>query len=193
MRRNDALRLILVARELIEKEGFFMENMETQSMMEVYERLGTPGDRHKILAGMAGRWTTRTRYWPEAGKPPMESVGTCEQKMILDGRFLQQEFRGEMMGKPFMGIGVTGYDNHTRKYVSTWMDSMSTSILFFKGTELNGKTISQACSYDDPVRGPMRWRSVTRILNENSHVFEMYGTDSTGKEERMMEIIYTRR
>ena len=93
----------------------------------------------------------------------------------------------------FNGINVTGYDNHSDKYVSVWMDSMSTAILFFKGTELDGKIISLASSYDDPVRGPMRWRSVTRIADENSHVFEMYGTDRTGKEEKMMEITYTRR
>jgi hypothetical protein len=33
--------------------------------------------------------------------------------MILGGRFLQQEFAGEMMGGTFLGIGLTGYDNHS--------------------------------------------------------------------------------
>ena len=45
------------------------------------------------------------------------------QKMILDGRFLHQEFNGEMMGSPFIGIGITGYDNGSKQYVSNWMDS----------------------------------------------------------------------
>jgi hypothetical protein len=99
-----------------------------------------------------------------------------------------------MMGSPFTGIGVTGYDNHTKKYVSTWMDSMGTGIFFFEGTaSADGKTITQEACYDDPLKGPMKWRSVTRIVDDNTLVFEMYGADKRGKEEKMMEITYTRK
>jgi hypothetical protein len=168
--------------------------MDMQALMEVYNKLGTPGVPHKLLASMAGSWNTKIKSWIAPNKPPMESAGICEQKMILGGRFLQQEFTGDMMGSPFSGIGVTGYDNHTKKYVSTWMDSMGTAILFFEGTgSADGKTITQECRYDDPIKGPMKWRSVTRIVDDNTHVFEMYGTDKSGKEEKMMEITYTRK
>jgi hypothetical protein len=99
-----------------------------------------------------------------------------------------------MMGNPFTGIGVTGYDNHTQKYVSTWIDSMGTAIPFFEGTgSADGKTITQEACYEDPIKGPMKWGSVTRIVDDNTHVFEMYGTDKSGKEEKMMEITYTRK
>jgi len=114
--------------------------------------------------------------------------------MVLGGRFMQQEISGEMMGSPFTGIGVNGYDNHTRKYVSTWMDSMGTAILLFEGTEsADGKTITQEARYDDPIKGPMTYRSVTKIVDDNTHVFEMFGIDKTGKEEKMMDITYTRK
>ena len=167
---------------------------DMQAMMEVYKKLATPGAPHKVLAGMAGSWITKVKACMEPGKAPVESTGTCEQNMILGGRFLQQEFTGEMMGSPFTGIGITGYDNHTRKFVSTWMDSMGTAILFFEGTaSTDGKTITQECRYDDPIKGPMRWRSVTRIVDDHTHVFEMYGTDKSGKEEKMMEITYNRK
>ena len=45
------------------------------------------------------------------------------RQMLLGGRFLQQEFSGEMMGSLYHGIGFTGHDNHTQKYVSTWMET----------------------------------------------------------------------
>jgi hypothetical protein len=168
--------------------------MDMQAMMEAYRKLGSPGAPHKLLASMAGSWTTKTRGWMDPNKPPMEGTGTCEQKMLLGGRFLHQEYTGEMMGNPFTGIGVTGYDNHTKKYVSTWMDSMGTSILFFEGTAgRDGKTITQESHHDDAVRGPMTWRSVTRIVNENTYLFELYNIDKRGKEEKMMEITYTRK
>jgi hypothetical protein len=140
-----------------------------------------------------GSWATKTSACMEPWKPPVESAGTSEQKMILGGRFLQQEFAGEMMGGTFNGIGVTGYDNHAKKYVSTWLDSMNTTILLFEGTaSADGKTITLEAGYDDPIKGPMKWRSVTRIVDDNTHVFEMFGTDKTGKEEKMMDITYTR-
>jgi len=168
--------------------------MDRDAMMNLYKKLGTPGVPHRLLASMAGSWSTKIRNWCEPGKPPRESSGSSEQKMILDGRFLQQEFTGEMMGSPFTGIGVTGYDNHTQKYVSTWIDSMSTAILYFEGTAgSDGKTITQEACYDNPVKGPMKWRSVTRIVDDHTHFFEMYSTDTSGREEKMMEITYSRR
>jgi Protein of unknown function (DUF1579) len=178
----------------MEKQKGQEGKMDMQAVMEVYGRLATPGAPHKLLAKMAGSWNTKTKAWMEPDQAPMESAGTSEQKMILGGRFLQQEFTGDMMGSPFTGIGVNGYDNHTKKYVSTWMDSMGTGIYFFEGTASeDGKTITQECRYDDPIKGPMTWRAVTKIPDDNTQLFEMYGIDKTGKEEKMMEITYTRK
>lgn len=166
----------------------------TQAMMEVYRKLGTPGAPHKKLAKLEGAWSTKTRAWMDPDKPPMEGTGTCKQKMVLDGRYLQQEYKGKMMGSPFTGINLIGYDNHTKKYMSTWIDSMSTGIYYFEGTaSADGKTITQECSYDDPVRGPMVWRSVTKIVNANTVQYEMYLTPKGGKEEKMMEMTVTRK
>lgn len=168
--------------------------IDTKAMMEAYKKLGTPGAPHKLLASMAGSWNTRNKEWTEPGKPPVESTGSCERKMLLGGRYMQEEFTGQMMGEPFTGIGITGYDNHERKFVSTWISSMDTGIFIFEGTaSADNKTITQHSSYDDPVRGPMKYRAVTRIVDDNTQLFEMYGTDKGGKEEKMMETTYTRR
>lgn len=177
-----------------EKEEKQEDKMDTEAMMEVYAKLATPGAPHKLLASLAGSWNAKIKSWTEPDKPPMKSSGTCEQKMLLGGRFLQQEFTGDMMGSPFTGIGVTGYDNHTKKYVSTWMDSMSTAILVFEGTaSTDGKTITQEGHYDTPIKGPLKWRSVTKVVDDNTWSFEMYQTDKSDKEEKMMEITYTRK
>jgi len=186
--------LMVTASFVMAKEKKQEGKMDMQAMMEVLKKLATPSAPHKLLASMAGSWNTKTKSWMEPKKPPMESTGTCEQKMLLDGRFLQQECTGDMMGSPFTGIGVTGYDNHTKKYVSTWMDSMGTGIYFFEGTaSADGKTITQKGRYDDPIEGPMKWRAVTKIVDDNTQVFEMYGTGKNGKETKMMEITYTRK
>jgi hypothetical protein len=168
--------------------------LDKQEMMKVYQELGTPGAPHKLLAGMEGSWEAKVSSWMEPGTPPMVSTGASEDKMVLGGRFLQQEFTGDMMGSVFTGIGFTGYDNNTRKFVSTWMDSMGTAILFFEGgIDTDGKTITQESHHKDPFKGPMTWRSVTRIMDDHVHVFELYSIDQKGKEEKMMEITYTRK
>jgi len=74
------------------------------------------------------------------------------------------------------------------------MDTMSTAILLFEGTaSADGKTITQEARYDDPIKGSMKWRSVTKIVNDNGHVFELFGADKTGNEEKIMDITYTRK
>jgi hypothetical protein len=168
--------------------------MDMQAVMEIYKKVGTPGEPHNVLAKLEGSWTTRSRGWMEPGKPPVESIGTCEQKMILDGHYLRQEYTGDMMGQPFTGINILGYDNQSGKYESVWIDSMSTGIFYFVGpASKDGKTITQECSYDDPVKGPSVWRSVTRIKDDNTLEFEMFITPKGGKEEKMMEMTVVRK
>jgi hypothetical protein len=177
-----------------EKEKRHEGKMDMDAMMEVYAKLAIPGPPHKTLASLEGSWITRTRAWMDPDKTPMEGTGTCDQKMLLGGRYLQQEYTSEMMGSPFAGINIIGYDNYTKKYVSSWIDTMSTGIYYFEGTgSADGRMITQECSYDDPVRGPMVWRSVTRIVDDNTLRYEMYLTPKGGKEEKMMEMTMTRK
>jgi hypothetical protein len=165
-----------------------------EEMMEVYQKLAVPGAPHRLLAGLVGNWTTKTTVWMEPGKPPVESFGTCKQKMLFGGRYLQQEYAGEMMGSLFRGINLIGYDNYTKKYVSTWIDSMTTGIYYFEGVGSDdGKTITQVSKYKDPVRGPVTWRSVTRLINENTVEYEMFITPKGGKEERMVVMTLSRK
>jgi len=39
----------------------------------------------------------------------------------------------------------------------------------------------------------MTYRAVTRFIDANSYTFEMFGTDKSGKEVKMMETTYTRK
>jgi hypothetical protein len=168
--------------------------MTMQEIMEIYTKVGTPGEPHKLLAKLEGSWLTRSKGWVEPDKPPRESAGTCEQKMILDGRYLQQTYTGDMMGMPFTGISFMGYNNHTKQYESTWIDTMSTALYKFEGTiGRDKKTITQECRYDDPVRGPAVWRTVTRIKDDNTIEFEMFLTPRGRKEEKMMEMTISRK
>jgi hypothetical protein len=186
--------LVMSASLVTAKEKKPQKQMDPQAMMEVYKKLATPGEPHKVFASLAGSWTTQTKEWMEPGKPPMESTGSCEEKVLLDGRFLQQECTGEMMGQPYTGIGVTGYDNHTKKYVSTWMDSMGTGIFVMEGTgSPDGKTVKLKGGHQDPIEGTMKHHAVWKIVDANTQVFELWGSGKHTKDMKMMEITYTRK
>lgn len=81
---------------------------------------------------------------------------------------------------------------HTKKYVGTWLDSMG--IYLFEGTAGDdGRTITMERHDDNPMAGPMKLRAVTKIIDPNTEIFEMHGTDKSGQEMKMMEICYSRK
>ena len=187
------LALVVFASRGIAEDKKPHTQMDPQAMMEAYARLAAPGEPHKLFSSSAGRWTTKTKSWMEPGKPPMESTGSADMKMLLGGRFLQQEFTGEMMGQPYSGIGTTAYDNLRKTYVSMWIDTMSTGIFVMEGTASDdGKTITLAGQHDEPGGGHMTHRAVWKIVDNNTQTFDMYGTETGGQEMKVMEIIYTR-
>jgi uncharacterized protein DUF1579 len=186
--------LVMSASLAVAKEKKQEAKMDQQAMMETYQKLATPGEPHKQLASLAGSWTTKTKEWMEPDKPPMESAGTCDFKMLLDGRFLQQEFTSEMMGQPFSGVGISAYDNLRKRYVTAWIDTMGTGIFMMEGTaSADGKTITLRGQHDEPGGGHMMHRAVWKIVDGNTQTFDMYGTHKHGKEMKMLEIAYTRK
>ncbi len=166
---------------------------EQKAEMEAYMKAGTPGEPHKKLASMAGKYSVSMKSWQEPGAPPMEEKGTATRTMALGGRVLVEQFEGTMMGSPFNGHGMTGYDNAVGQYWSTWNDSMSTGLMVSTGTcDANGACTFTG-SWNDPVKkAPVKARMTSRWTDANTEVFEMYGPDKQGREMKMMEMTYKR-
>jgi hypothetical protein len=170
------------------------KQMDPQAMMDLYKQLASPGEPHKLFASLAGSWTTTTKEWMEPGKPPTESTGTAEMKMLLDGRFLYQEYNSQMMGQPFSGVGIDAYDNLRKKYVTAWIDTMGTGIFIMEGTASDdGKTITLRGQHSEPGGGHMTHRAVWKIVDADTQTFEMYGAHGHAKQTKMLEIAYTRK
>ena len=185
---------LFLASPALAKEKKAGKKMDEQAMMELWKQMATPGAPHKMLAGLTGSWTTKTKEWMDPAKPATESDGTAEIKTLMDDRFIYQEYHGQMMGQPFAGIGIDGYDNMKKKYVTAWMDSMGTGIFIMEGTAgADGRTITLKGSHPEPGGGQMHHRAVWKIVDNNNQVFEMYGTHHGQKESKVLEIVYTRK
>jgi len=185
---------VLAAGAAVAQSGAPEMTPEQKAQAEAWAKAGTPGTEHATLAKSAGEYDIKVKSWMEPGAPPMEDSGTASRKMDLDGRVLVEEVHSTMMGQPFMGHGMMGYDNVTGKYWSTWNDNMSTA-LFVSAGSCDAKNV---CSFKGTMTDPMTkkqqtTRMTTKWTSPNVEVFEMYGPDPKGKEFKMMEITYTKK
>lgn len=166
------------------------------AMQKAMEAAMTPGPMHQWLAGRAGEWDMSIE-----GMDPMDTTktikekGTTVSKVIYGGRFVMSEVKGTMMGQPFEGMEIMGYNNMTKQFESVWFDSMATAIMKTAGTYNEGtKTMTCSGECNDPMTGaPMQVRNVMKIIDDDRHTFEMYATMSGQPEMKMMTINYTRK
>jgi len=166
------------------------QNSDDMKAMMAYS---TPGDNHKMLAKMAGTWTATVTFWMQPGAPPTTSTATAVNEMILGGRYLQSKNSGNMMGMPFEGIGITGYDNAKKQYIATWIDNFGTGIMTMTGNwDDASKSIVFTGTEVDPASGKdFAVRQVVKNPDDNTQIMEMYATMG-GKEMKTMEIRYVR-
>lgn len=171
---------------------------EMAQMME----LGKPGENHKVLASMAGNWTYALKMWMDPKAPPTESKGTSSRKATMDGRYFIAEHTGKfqmpgpdgkMMDMNFTGMAIEGYDNVKKKFVSSWIDNMSTMIMNSEGTyDPASKTFTYNAECEMLPGKTTKIREVIKIVDNDHHTFEWYD-DSHGPESKTMEISYTRK
>ena len=117
--------------------------------MQRWMEFMTPGPKHAEMVADAGQWNVHSKFWMDPNAPAEESNFKSSVKPVLGGRFCVENLSGEVMGMPFEGMGIVGYDNHKEMWVSVWMDNMSTSIYYAEGKEQpDGRTIMYGDYYD---------------------------------------------
>ena len=169
---------------------------EQQAMMDKMTKAAAPGAQHTMLTKMAGEWTCKVKYQSDPSQPWQESQSTATITSLMDGRYIQENDSGQMGGMPFSGMGLYGFDNVSGKYVSNWIDNMGTGMMASVGTaDASGKVITWIGTMNDPVTGkPTKERSVTTVIDDNHHTFEMFGTPPGAKKEmKVLSIDYVRK
>ena len=173
----------------------YMAKASDPNMMANYMKAGEPGTAHEVLALFVGEWDAVNRMWMDPAGEPMESKGSCTNTMIMGGRYLQTEYKGDMMGFPFTGMALTGYDNNKKLFTNIWIDSMSTGIAPSYGNlDQSGTAMTMIGTMDEPTTGEMgkAYKQVFRIIDEDNHVMEMWEI-LYGDPFKVMEIQYTRK
>lgn len=154
-----------------------------------FKEFATPGKEHKQFRRLVGRWNADVKTYHE-GKLE-ESKGTSTFRLLLGGRYLQQNYKGEIAGQKFEGIGITGFDKSQNKYVGTWIDSMGTGMMHTEGSyDAKTNTMTEIGTATSPI-GPMKFKMVSRFTDNDKLLFTMYMVMGD-KENKIMEITYTR-
>ncbi len=92
---------------------------QDQEMMKRWMEYSTPSDAHKAMAKLAGNWNFTSKMWMDPSQPPMDGTGTNKFEMIYGDRYLQSKVSSTMMGMPFEGVSILGYDNAKKIFQST--------------------------------------------------------------------------
>jgi len=172
----------------------FSVNAQDEAAQKNWMEYATPGSVQKMIAMSDGEWNTDITFWMAPGAPPSKQSGKCVNKMILGGRFQESKHSGSFAGQPFEGIGTMGYDNLKKVFQSSWVDNMSTGIMYMEGKwddATRSVTFTGKCT--NPGTGKeMTVREVYKIVDDNTHQMEMYQTEN-GTEYKSMEMKMTRK
>ena len=169
------------------------QEMDKDAMMKAYQDAMTPGPQHKMLAEMVGDWEGDITMWMDPSQPPQKSKGTTKYEAIFDGRYIVGHYTGNMMGMPFAGMDITGYDNTKKVFFSSWIDNMGTGMMNLEGTyDDANQTFNYSGEMLDPMGNKMKVREVLTVTDKDHTKFEMF-MDMGGGEMKSMEILYTRK
>ncbi len=162
--------------------------------MKAYQDFMTPGAMHKWMAKFNGTWEADITSFMNPASPD-KSKATNTMTTIMNGLYQVGDHAGNMMGMPFQGHSIMGYDNAKKMFVSTWVDNMGSGIIYMTGTyDEATKTLHLKGKQTNPMNGKDAGiREVMKVIDDNTYTLEMYGDGPDGKEIKYMEGTFKRK
>lgn len=182
--------------ETVSKEEIASETKpDSATVAKAWADYATPSKAHEMLAKDTGTWDADMTFWMEGNPEPQKAKSVAVYKMILDGKYQEGTYKGDMWGMPFEGRGMTAYDNASKEYIATWVDNMGTGMLVSRGKyDEATKTLTFNGAMVDPVTGKEKQiKEIITYIDENTQKLEMFDIDANGKEFKNMEILSKRR
>ncbi|HXY39863.1 MAG TPA: DUF1579 domain-containing protein [Vicinamibacteria bacterium] len=163
-----------------------------QSQGAQMPQMPKPGPEHDVLRKDVGTWDATVEMTAPDGQKTT-SKGTETVSMI--GFWQVSSFKGQMMGEPFQGLGSVTFDPTKKKYVGTWIDSMTPGYSTMEADlSADGRTMTGTMEGPDMSGKMVKSREVTEWRPDGTRVFSMYGPgDTAGKQAPMMTITYRKR
>jgi hypothetical protein len=152
-----------------------------------------PGPEHALFKEAEGVWDAKVESFMAPGQPPSVSTGTETNRVGCGGLCLITDFKGSFMDTPFAGHGTETYDVGKKKYVGSWVDSMSAGLTVSESTyDAATRTMTGTMEGPDMSGNVQKMKSVVEH-KDGQRIFTMYMALPDGKEVPGMRITYTKR
>lgn len=160
--------------------------------MEEWMQAARPGESHKLLGRLAGRWSMVAKFRDSEQSPWQESEGEAEYESLLDGRFLLEKAVCKFEDFEFRWNGLLGYDNVQKKFTAVWIDNMSTGMESAEGAA-ERDVITYSGQQDDPGSGERRkFKWIIDLSKPGRATIEMRDIGPDGREFHNMTLELTR-
>lgn len=168
---------------LVSKEKGAEEKTEDPSHQSELERL-------------VGHWSGQVRVYTEPGnkESAIEGRGIASASLVMGGKFLRTEYKGEMFDQAFQGLGMDGYDSARGKHVSFWADSQDGRMALFTGDcSDDGKTLTMYADSLDPATGAeVKVKGITMIRSHQRYTYEQYVQNGEGEWLLVMQGVFSK-
>ena len=149
---------------------------------------------HEDFKKSVGDWTVNAKFQMAPGAPPMETTAEAKTTLILNGFFMRQDYKGNMMGRPFEGVLHIGYDTIAKEFVSVWIDSMSPYLFLSRGKINEAGVLVLKGKEPDPMTGKIKDNEMTlEWTDADTYVFTFYSFGEDGTKTKGGEMVYKRK
>ena len=165
----------------------------TPERLEELAARNQPGPQHEVLAGLAGEWTTESRYFMRPGEA-MLSKGSASNEMILGDRFLSS--KSHSRGGPIVldQLNLYGFDRRLDEFTLASFDNWGTQYLSAVGYMNEERQEITLSGQDfDPGMGTIAsFDIVLRVSGADEYVLEFYEKPTTGDRTLKIKTVYKR-
>lgn len=121
----------------------------------------------QLLAARAGTWNVTTTMFGE-NTPGKEVV-----RALPGGLWVVSDYESTMMGQPFHGHGIFGYDPGAKTWKSVWVDNSDFALSVSDGAWNDDFTVFTSRAEINVGMGPMEMIMRTTVTDADHATFEM--------------------
>lgn len=153
-----------------------------------------PSDEHNFLRQFEGEWKTTGKGADMMTGKDVDMTGVEYDRVVLGDFWLSFVYRTQINDKPFVGHGMIGYDPTKKKYVGTWVDSMSPFMATFEGmADPKANTLTlETVGVDPMTEKSCKGRMVFQFQDAEHRTLQTFRTDDSNASKMMFDLHYTR-
>jgi len=142
-----------------------------------------PGKEHEWLQRFVGEWEG-------------DFANSAESARMVGGLWMVADFKATVSGKPMAAIMTLGYDPQKKKYVGTWIDTMTAYLWNYEGAvDAAGKVLTLDAEGPNPLAPgkTAKMRDAIEFKSNDHKVLTSSMLGDDGKWVTFMTINYKRR